>query len=179
MRRWLLTLLILLVSAGGMLLLQDPSSAEIENDMLIGMNMPGSDIASFDLNEPDPGLCRQACDARSDCRAWTFVIAGVQGPAARCWLKNSVPASVRDGNTISASMPASDPRPIGASVVPEMQVGTNLPGADLMAGISLPSSDPALCQRACDARGDCRAWTFVKPGVQGPNAVCWVKNAVP
>jgi hypothetical protein len=43
----------------------------------------------------------------------------------------------------------------------------------------LPKSDPHLCQGACLADANCRAWAFVRPGVQGPASRCWLKNAVP
>jgi PAN domain len=35
------------------------------------------------------------------------------------------------------------------------------------------------CQRLCNANSECRAWTFVKPGIQGVNARCWLKNVIP
>jgi len=52
---------------------------------------PGSDYRSFDLREPRPELCRDACWGEAQCRAFTYVRPGVQGPHARCWLKNVVP----------------------------------------------------------------------------------------
>jgi PAN domain len=53
----------------------------------------GSDYRSFDLPAPNPQLCEQTCMNESVCRAWTFVLPGFQGPQARCWLKNSIPAA--------------------------------------------------------------------------------------
>lgn len=52
---------------------------------------PGSDYRSFDLPAPRPELCRDACWREPQCRAFTYVRPGVQGPQARCWLKNPVP----------------------------------------------------------------------------------------
>jgi hypothetical protein len=52
---------------------------------------PGHDLRSFDLREPRPELCREACWRDPQCRAFTYVRPGVQGPTARCWLKNPVP----------------------------------------------------------------------------------------
>jgi hypothetical protein len=52
---------------------------------------PGNDLRSFDLREPRPELCREACWRDPQCRAFTYVRPGVQGPTARCWLKNPVP----------------------------------------------------------------------------------------
>ncbi|HEY7370897.1 MAG TPA: PAN domain-containing protein [Polyangia bacterium] len=52
---------------------------------------PGHDLRGFDLREPRPELCREACWRDPQCRAFTYVRPGVQGPTARCWLKNPVP----------------------------------------------------------------------------------------
>jgi hypothetical protein len=35
------------------------------------------------------------------------------------------------------------------------------------------------CLRLCNRERECRAWTFVKPGIQGSSARCWLKNAIP
>jgi hypothetical protein len=59
-----------------------------------------------------------------------------------------------------------------------MMMGVDLAGSDI-ANFALPNGNPQLCQQACNARGDCRAWTFMKIGVHGPQATCWIKNAVP
>ena len=53
---------------------------------------PGSDYRNFEMSfRADPELCQQACEADHDCRAFTFVKAGVQGQRPRCWLKSSRP----------------------------------------------------------------------------------------
>jgi PAN domain len=51
------------------------------------------------------------------------------------------------------------------------------PGRDIMPGA--PSPDAAACSFACQASNQCRAFTFVRPGIQGPFGMCWLKNAVP
>lgn len=38
---------------------------------------------------------------------------------------------------------------------------------------------PVLCQDACFSQPQCRSFTYTKPGVAGPKARCWLKNAVP
>lgn len=35
------------------------------------------------------------------------------------------------------------------------------------------------CKSSCEADAKCKAWTYVKPGVQGRFARCWLKDAVP
>jgi PAN domain-containing protein len=52
-------------------------------------------------------------------------------------------------------------------------------GMDLMPGIPLSAADPALCRIECTDHPDCAAWTYVKPGVQGPSAMCYLKSGVP
>jgi hypothetical protein len=57
-----------------------------------GIDRPGMDYASFDLDQADPALCQAACEQAAECRAFTYVAPGAQGAAARCWLKSGVPA---------------------------------------------------------------------------------------
>ena len=54
-------------------------------------NRRGSDYRSFDLGSTRPEECRDTCMIEPQCVAFTYVNPGVQGPSARCWLKNSVP----------------------------------------------------------------------------------------
>lgn len=39
--------------------------------------------------------------------------------------------------------------------------------------------DPGICQAACANDPRCRAWTWVRPGHQGPHSRCWLKHGVP
>jgi hypothetical protein len=64
-------------------------------------NRAGSDYRSFDLVSADPALCEKTCAQETKCGAWTYVKPGVQGPKARCWLKNAVPAAKRDACCVS------------------------------------------------------------------------------
>jgi hypothetical protein len=58
-----------------------------------GKDRLGSDITSFNLPaNGSPENCQGACEANASCVAWTFVRAGWQGPAPRCWLKSQAPA---------------------------------------------------------------------------------------
>ncbi len=59
-----------------------------------------------------------------------------------------------------------------------VEEGSDRPGSDY-ANFNLPSPDYGLCERACNNDGRCQAWTYVRPGVQGPTARCWLKTAVP
>jgi hypothetical protein len=52
-------------------------------------------------------------------------------------------------------------------------------GSDI-GSFDLPSSGgPRNCQGACQANGNCFAWTFVRSGWQGAAPRCFLKNAVP
>jgi hypothetical protein len=69
----------------------------------------GSDYASFNLGTADPNLCEQACAGDPDCKAFTYVRPGYQGPNARCWLKNAVPPQTQANCCISGAKTASQP----------------------------------------------------------------------
>jgi len=56
---------------------------------------------------------------------------------------------------------------------------TDRPGLDYKS-IDLSSTNPGDCYYFCLTEGPvCKAWTYVRPGVQGPKARCWVKKGVP
>ncbi len=62
----------------------------------------------------------------------------------------------------------------------EVESGTNRPGQDYKNFEMQPSiAGFAPCQSACVNDPKCKAWTFVKPGVQGPKAKCWLKSGIP
>jgi hypothetical protein len=54
---------------------------------------------------------------------------------------------------------------------------TNRPGSDYR-DFEI-QADPAICRNACANDATCRAYTYVKPGVQGQSAHCWLKNSAP
>lgn len=58
------------------------------------------------------------------------------------------------------------------------ELDTNRPGADYK-DFDLSAANPALCQASCSSDVACQAWTYVRPGVQGPNARCWLKSTAP
>ena len=48
-----------------------------------------------------------------------------------------------------------------------------------IASTALDQDDPAQCDALCATDPNCAAWTFVKGGLQGPQAVCWTKYDAP
>jgi hypothetical protein len=135
---------------------------------------PGRDYRNFDLNFPSPGtfggpedVCRETCQRDNQCKAWTFVKAGVQGAKPRCWLKDAIPA------------PRANTCCVSGVPVRSFEADVDRPGQDYN-DFDLTSSNANLCKTACEKDGSkCKAWTFVKAGVQGPQPRCWLKNAIP
>lgn len=160
----------------------------------------GADYRRFELAQPNPAACQRACrDDSSRCNAWTYVRPGQQGPKAICYLKSEAPPPSRHSCCISGenrvilvmpplgSTPSSSSAPPPSSPPPPPSSSTNggafesntdRPGLDI-ARIELNTPDPMRCRRRCNDRGECRAWTYVRPGVQGPRAVCYLKSAAP
>lgn len=54
--------------------------------------------------------------------------------------------------------------------------GTNLPGHDY-ANFDAPSA--FVCRTTCGGESRCQAYTWVKPGIQGPSGHCWLKDTLP
>lgn len=133
-------------------------------------NRPGGDYNHFPLVVPLPQQCEVACNGDAQCKAWTYVKPGIQGPLAQCWLKNTVPAKVSDNCCVSGKKPAP---------AATLDFNTDRPGHDFT-NVTLPSgSGYKACRTLCNADSACKAWTFVKPGYQGSNPRCWLKNSVP
>lgn len=59
-----------------------------------------------------------------------------------------------------------------------MENNIDRPGSDY-SSFNLGNPDPNTCSNLCAGDPDCKAFTYVKPGYQGNNARCWLKNAVP
>jgi 1-phosphatidylinositol phosphodiesterase len=129
---------------------------------------PGNDWKGFDLPASRPELCRAACDAASACKAYTYVKPGLHAPGARCYLKQGVPEPKPSLCCVSGVKP---PLPVG------MVENTDRPGADLKA-FNLEEPRPELCRAACAEEPACKAFTYMRPDVQGPRARCFLKAQV-
>jgi hypothetical protein len=151
-----------------------PAGTSAAQELQENIDRPGHDIDNFDLNPPPPNSligpvasCQIRCEQRGDCKAWTFVKPGVQGPNARCWLKNAIPTAVAN-NCCTSGVP-----------VRTFESRIDRPGRDYK-NFDLTGADPNLCRAAClTERSNCKAWTYVRPGFQGPQARCWLKTDVP
>ena len=63
--------------------------------------------------------------------------------------------------------------------------GIDIPGSDYRSVVlnysptNKNNNQPVACQNICAIEEKCKAWTWVKPGIQGTNAMCWLKTAIP
>jgi hypothetical protein len=185
---------------------QQPGSAnqgQVTMTKVENQNIPGGDYKNFVLK---PGetceKCIEECLKDPNCKAYTYVKPGVQGPEARCWLKSSVSNQVNDANCISGIKEISF-RTQGYVIKPNkimtvsedalgtlkwspedgpmMKSGVNLQGSDYRSFFIPKEQDqvPQVCLKEAIRDPRCEAWTFVEPGVQGPTAACWFKNKIP
>ena len=151
------------------------------------IDRPGKDYKNFDLPSSDPDLCRQACVDDPKCKAFTYVKPGIQGGYARCWLKSEVPPAKSNSCCISGVIERENLT--GPTATTSKQRAPSAKGAMAQDNVDLPGMDyknfdlnvpdPRLCQNACLDDPKCKAFTYVKPGFQGPNARCWLKDGVP
>ena len=132
-------------------------------------DLPGRDYRGFEItsDHPDMSVCMDACRDEDRCQAFTYVKPGVQGPLARCWLKDGVPARTSNEGTTS-----------GIKV--SIEQGADFPGHDYD-HFDVPAGRNAdHCAMACALDAPlCRSWTYVEPGVQGTLGRCWLKDSVP
>jgi len=112
-------------------------------------------------------------------RATPFLIAFAALIALAAGTRNMIDRGGLIQSTVSASTKltsiAVDPvlTPQG-----DLEYDTNRPGSDYR-GFELSQADPGICRNECANDSTCKAFTYVKPGVQGANARCWLKSDVP
>lgn len=133
-----------------------------------GFDMPGSDYEHFSATSPF--ICRDSCGGDTRCQAWTWVKPGIQGPNAQCWLKTKVPNMVKNDCCSSGPRRSISARDLKA------EDHTDRPGADYK---NLVMDSWAGCESTCQGEERCTAWTYARPGLQGPRGHCWLKTAVP
>jgi hypothetical protein len=134
-------------------------------NVLVGLNLFGHDYRSFRTLNDNGAQCSATCNSEAQCRGWSWVKPGVQGASAMCWLKDSLPVANNDSNTNSG---------ISAGA----RIGQDLPGSDYRS-FATANDGGGQCLATCLRDSVCRAWTWVRPGIQGPAARCWLKNGVP
>jgi PAN domain len=75
------------------------------------IDRPGADYRDFSLSTARADACRAACLTDDGCAAFTYVRPGVQGPFARCWLKDTVVPAVANGCCTSGVKSYAGPTP--------------------------------------------------------------------
>jgi hypothetical protein len=137
------------------------------------IDRPGGDYRSFDLPVADAGQCASACAAEGQCVAFTYVNPGVQGPMARCWLKNVVPNPVPSAcctsGLVRAAPPPAMPRVFANPMLQGMSVDRCLYWAQ--------QCDAPAATAYCRSQGMSQAlswtWSYMAPTyVQGDGRVC-------
>lgn len=124
-----------------------PSAGDFED----GVDRPGSNLRAFEV-AGGPDECSQACAADPQCRAFTWVRPGVQGPQARCWLKSEVPAAVPNANCVSGLKAG------------QISAGTSNIAPIAPAGPSAPQQGPAPVDQAAGAGLPMLAEITLAPG---------------
>jgi PAN domain len=99
----------------------------------LDVDRPGGDLNSIELQQADPALCRKACEAEAQCKAYTFVKPGVQGETARCWLKASMPPAVPNhccvsGVKVAAAGPVRGDSSAGGPSTPDTTIPAGVLG---------------------------------------------------
>lgn len=139
----------------------------------MGFDRHGGDYSSFAVWSGDPASCAARCDRDNRCRAWSFTYPHSDGPAM-CWLKSQVPPRAEDQGAVSG---------VRGSGVIEPRHGArefsiDRPGGDYRS-LGVPASALGeTCRAACEAEPQCRAWSYVRPGYNGPEARCNLKDHV-
>jgi hypothetical protein len=67
--------------------------------------------------------------------------------------------------------------PGGSTSPPALEQNTDRPGSDY-SFFFVPNADPMACLNACTADKNCKSFSFIRPGVQGPEARCFLKHSV-
>jgi hypothetical protein len=159
-------------------------------------NRPGHDYKSFELKKGETcQTCEDSCLKDPRCKAYTFVLAGVQAQRGVCWLKSAVPDPIEDINCVSGVkfyVKEKSPFEIFAQLLPDFTTWSPIDGPAIKAGIDVPGNDyksffipngqdplPFTCQKTCLDDPKCLSWTYVEPGKQGRNASCWLKSTLP
>ncbi|MBI3436984.1 MAG: PAN domain-containing protein [Proteobacteria bacterium] len=139
----------------------------------VGYDRYGSDYASFPVRSGDPAVCALRCEREGRCRAWSFTYPSAAAPAV-CWLKNHVPPRVENNCCVSGVR--------GAGVVAPRRGGVEFSidriGGDYRQFDISPDPTGKECAQECQSDPRCRAWTYLRPGYQGPQARCFLKDRI-
>ena len=153
---------------------------------------PGSDFFSFDLPYSEfeasissANTCRIACTKHTLCRAYTYVKPGIQGPRARCYLKNRVPDAVADSCCSSGVRTGSSTRIVAVSKPDDgpkyfdVKTGIDRYGSDYLARELPAGSSASRCEALCAKDRQCQAFTYTTATASGGAPRCYLKSSQP
>jgi hypothetical protein len=138
-----------------------------------GFDRPGGDYLSFTVRSGDPAVCAARCERETRCRAWSFSYPTATS-AAICYLKSRVPARVANTCCVSGVRGSGVVEPRGGKV----EYAIDRAGGDYRSFETPPDATGRACAAACESEPRCRAWTYLRPGYQGPAARCYLKDRV-
>ncbi|MCW5600037.1 PAN domain-containing protein [Nitrosomonas sp.] len=141
------------------------------NGLEQGVDRWGGDYRRIELTLSDPMVCQAECVLDSSCKAFSYVKPKYQVKNPVCYLKNTVPEPAKNFCCVSGLRSAQ-------AIGKDMETDVDRLGMDYRS-IQLPNPDPVLCQAECTRDISCKTFTYVKPGIKGPNAMCYLKNGVP
>lgn len=130
----------------------------------------------------EPSLAKEKksiIEGQKACRAWCDAHNKTENSQGKCYLKCDVywacNGSDSTEETCRDTKAAERPSP---QLPAGMEDNSDRPGSDFGSFTVSPGS-PAACQNACRKDSRCKAWTYVRPRIQGPSAVCYLKSAMP
>lgn len=140
-------------------------------DVEINTDRPYNDFAHYSLRSS--AACCALCNDDFRCQAWTNVANGDY--RVGCYLKNiTPPKNIYDGPvTPCGTFCSSGRKPIPANCS-NFEYNTDRQGSDFL---SAPYCDgPESCCAACEARTECKSWTYVLDWA--PYSGCYLKSKV-
>jgi hypothetical protein len=160
--------LLLALSAIAALVSSMPARAQM------GFDRPGGDYLNFPVRSGDPEVCAARCEREPRCAAWSFSYPRTAAIPAMCWLKSQVTPRVEDPCCISGVKGGEVIEPLGGPV----EYSIDRVGGDYRNFEVAPDPTGKPCADACQAEQRCRAWTYRRPGYEGPAARCYLKDRV-
>jgi hypothetical protein len=129
-----------------------------------GTDRLGAVFKAFALDQADPQLCRQACDADATCQAYTYAKPGVKGAQAMCFLKNSAPPATPNDCCTSGA------RTVGINIPPLMKfppkLKTLVPGpgsAPKVPVVNIPADIPPAKRMELSGGKSDALWAHLAP----------------
>jgi hypothetical protein len=126
---------------------------------------PGHDLMPGFASSHE-STCSTSCATNDKCVAYTYIKPNTPGGDGACWLKGRVPKAVENPRGTS-----------GVRIMGPQEVNMDRPGDNI--GPGFPVKFLMDCEARCKSEPECVAYTFVKPGIQGPGPQCWLKRAKP